>query len=261
MPMYYPLGKLPTKIDTRTLKMNTFLKPEDELPSIPETYDIDVSMGCIIPLNDFGNKTWGDCVIAGRANLTQRFEFYEQKIVVPITTEDVLNQYWIEQGVLDPKCWLTKKLHLLPDRGLSMLESLDIWRKCGWQINKNEYNIYAFATLDAINEIKQSIYFLNGAYVGMQVSKSAMSQFNKGLLWEVPEIESPIIGGHAIAVIGYSPTDVTCITWGVKQKMTWDFFKKYTDEAYGVVDNKNSWSVNSILDVEKLTTQLNIITA
>lgn len=39
-------------------------------------------------------------------------------------------------------------------------------------------------------------------------------------------------GGHAVPVLAYDSSGLTCITWGAKKRMTWDFFAQYCDEAY-----------------------------
>jgi hypothetical protein len=42
----------------------------------------------------FGNDKYGDCVIAGRAHQTLRFEAVEQKKLISVTEQDVLREYW-----------------------------------------------------------------------------------------------------------------------------------------------------------------------
>jgi len=54
---------------------------------------------------------------------------------------------------------------------------------------------------------------------------------------------------------GYNETGPVCVTWGRKQQMTWSFFDKYCDEAYAIVDDKDS--AKSKLDVAKLVAALN----
>ncbi len=43
--------------------------------------------------------------------------------------------------------------------------------------------------------------------------------------------------------------------------MTWAFWDTYADEAYGIVDNKNSWTnASTALDIQKLDGYLREIT-
>ncbi len=39
-------------------------------------------------------------------------------------------------------------------------------------------------------------------------------------------------GGHAVPVIAYDASGLTCITWGALKRMTWAFWDAYCDEAY-----------------------------
>ena len=39
-------------------------------------------------------------------------------------------------------------------------------------------------------------------------------------------------GGHAVPVLAYDADTLTCVTWGAKKRMTWEFFARYCDESY-----------------------------
>lgn len=98
------------------------------------------------------------------------------------------------------------------------------------------------------SEVKACIYLLNGIYVGFQVTQSAMDQFNAGQNWDVVPNPGAILGGHCVygmvyqKIFGYTEDGPLCITWGKRQQMTWAFWDKYVDEAYGIVDNKDDWT-------------------
>lgn len=62
-----------------------------------------------------------------------------------------------------------------------------------------------------------------------------------------------------MAFCGYSYIGPTVKTWGRRFLMTWDFFLKYCDELYGIVDNKNRFMA-STLDVGKLSEYLRQVT-
>ena len=42
-------------------------------------------------------------------------------------------------------------------------------------------------------------------------------------------------GGHAVPILAYDSDTVTCITWGAKKRMTWEFFARYCDESYAAL--------------------------
>ena len=70
------------------------------------------------------------------------------------------------------------------------------------------------------------------------------SEFSAGKPWKNTTQPPNPYNGHYVFVVGYDTTGVTCITWGRKQKMSWKFFEKYTDEAYAVIDAANAKKFN-----------------
>src|SRR3546814_6073786 len=93
----------------------------------------------------FGNDQYGDCVIAGRAHQTLRFEKAEQKRLIAISEHDVLREYFNESGGVDS--------------GLVVLDSLKEWRSKGWLAAKRRYRIKAFAQIDQArrSEVKRAV--------------------------------------------------------------------------------------------------------
>ena len=112
----FKLGKAAAKKDERNLKLATLLKAG---PALPSSYDFDTTHAGI-PTPMFADDDNGDCVIAGRAHQTLRFEDIEQGSVLMILDKDVLKEYHKETGG--------------PDTGLVVLDSLKLWRKKGWKV-------------------------------------------------------------------------------------------------------------------------------
>ena len=249
MYMNYKLGRKPKRIDKRTLKLGQFLVDKN-LPPLPMTFDVDSQFTNMVDKNMYGNDTLGDCVIAGRAHMTLRMEDFQQQILIPITTQDVETEYFKETGG--------------GDTGLDMLTSLNEWRQSGWSAAGHNYTIYAFAELelDKHSELMYSIYLLDGAYTGFNVPQSAMDQFDNGQIWDVVPDDGGIVGGHCVYIVAYNSIGPICVTWGQRQPMTWAFWDKYFDEAYGLIDNLDSWvnPATDPLNISALTTDLDEIT-
>lgn len=226
MATQYKLGKLPAKIDPRTIQLKKLIPTA--LPPLPASFDVDSGFANFTDTHMFGNDQYGDCVMAGRAHMTLRFEDFEQGFVIPITDKEVEDEYFKETGG--------------QDSGLIMLDSLNEWRQSGWTAAGQIYNIYAFAQIDVSNhnELMYSVYLLRGAYTGFNVPQSAMDQFNAGQPWIVVA-GSPIIGGHCVYIVGYNATGPICVTWGAKQQMEWAFWDTYFDEAYTIIDAQDPW--------------------
>ncbi len=134
-------GKAPAKRDPRNLKLSAILRA---IP-LPSEYDFDVKHNGV-PTPMFGNDEYGDCVMAGRAHQTLRFERAEQGVLISITDKDVLREYLKETGG--------------EDSGLVVLDSLKLWRKRGWSAAKQRFKIKAFAQITQTNrqEVKRAVF-------------------------------------------------------------------------------------------------------
>ncbi len=243
--MNLKLGKLPAVKDARNFKLAQFLRA---LPPIPTAWDFDLNSPLKIPSPMFANDNWGSCVVATRAHQTLRFEAFEQKKVLTIKDSEVLKEYWAEQGGNSKS---------KPDNGLNILESLKLWRKQGWKLGGNKYDIYAFAEVNHHNreEVKAAMFLLTGVYGGLMLPDSARVEFEAGKPWMTTTgagSEPASWGGHCVLWKAFSSVGVTCKTWGRDQLMSWEFFWKYCDELYGIVDNQDRFVKNSPVDINKL---------
>ena len=249
IPETLKLGKLPAKYDKRTIKLSSILRKK-LLPELPKTYNLDVALGGIDDNRMFGNDKYGDCVIAARAHQTLRFEKYEQGIQPFISDEEVIDQYFDETGGLDS--------------GLYLLLSLRQWRKEGWKVGGQTYTIYAFASVNwkKHNEVKHCIHLLGGVNFGMLVYQTDIDQFNASEDWHLTGNDGALQGGHGVYAYayGYDDQGIVCMTWGKRQRMTWDFWDKRVDEAYGIVDNRDEWIEDSPVYIVKLDGYLAEIT-
>ena len=235
----FKLGKAAAKKDTRNLKFAAVLKAA--APALPSSYDFDLTHSGI-PTPMFANDTKGDCVIAGRAHQTLRFEDIEQGSVIMITDKDVLKEYFKETGG--------------PDTGLVVLDSLNLWRQKGWKVGKRAYNIQAFAEVNFANqnEVRQAIFSDVGIGLGVQLPIAAQDQIQSGQPWDVttgPDSVPGSWGGHYVYVPGYTPDGPVCVTWGRKQQITWAWLNKYCDEAYAIFDAKNRFK-KAMIDLTKI---------
>jgi hypothetical protein len=231
----FKLGRPYFHKDERTIKLSTILKA---LPPYPPTFDVDSQYPKLTDSNIYGNDKIGDCVIAGRAHMTLRWEEYQQKILIPITTQDVETEYFKETGG--------------GDTGLDMINSLNCWRQ-GWTAAGHVYDIYAYAEVNvqSQNEVRAAMYLLNGLYIGLKLPISAQTQE----VWDIASGPTGVPGswgGHCVYLVAYDADGLTCVTWGKRQKMTWNFLSYYCDQAFAVVDDKDSWVANDTIDVAAL---------
>lgn len=174
--------------------------------------------------NMLGNDTIGDCTCAAAAHLIMNWTDHGAGEFDP-TLDQTIEAYSAVSGY-DP-------LTGANDNGAAELDVLNYWTKTGVAGHK----IQGFATLDVQNiaQIKAATYLFGGTYMGFQVPQSAMDQNQAGQTWDVTADDSPIVGGHAVPILGYGADGGACITWGQIQHFTWAFWQKYVDEAYACV--------------------------
>lgn len=98
--------------------------------------------------------------------------------------------------------------------------------------------IIAFFEVDPRNteDVMRTINECGLAYIGFEVPSSIFANGEPPAVWTV-EPNSTIEGGHAVVLVGYDKDGPTVISWGKKYKMTWDFFRHYTDECYAIIDH------------------------
>jgi hypothetical protein len=238
------LGKAAAKKDSRNFLFAALLRKSIKVPA---EYDFDKEYPELIPNPMFANDEYGDCVIAGRAHQTRRFELRETSRIPRITDKQVVAEYLKETGG--------------DDDGLIVLDSLKLWRQRGWKAGGQTLKIKAFSeiSLTATQHIKQAIYLDVGVGLGLDLPWSASDQFNAGKAWDVVkgrDGKPGSWGGHYVFVSGYTKDGPTCVTWGTKQQMTWRFIQKYADECYAIIDAVDKTRIRLALDVPKLEAML-----
>jgi len=257
------LGKGAAVFDRRTIPLKGVLKAI--LPPLPASFNVRRSFGNLqFPEGDHygnaGEKPIGNCVAVAKYLHQMSFEAYEQGKIIPVTTEDIVNQYNAEAD----------------GYGLIMLDSAKQWRKKGLPVGRKKflcvkyggrcYKCHAFASVDMIHmeEIKASIALMFGLFTGLMLPLTAQDQFNNGKIWDVvdgPGGDPGSWGGHGVYTYSYAAVNektddyvLECYTWGQRQLMTRRFMLKYCDERYAVIDAANR--IGSPVDEDKLESQL-----
>jgi hypothetical protein len=232
-------GKAGATHDDRDLKLADVMLEEDPLP---EEYDFDDKHKKIpIPPPTYQNPPQNNCVIAGRAHQTLRFELAEQKVLINITDEDVEREF--------------KNQTIGGRTDIDVRPSLKLWRTRGWEAAGKTYKIKAFSKIDPVDpeKIKRAIRINLGVGLGFYLPESALTQFKNGQAWDVTQPpEKTANHGHYVYVPGYTKDGPVCVTWGRKQQMTWAFVDKYCDEAWVIIDDINTPEKERTLDKETI---------
>ena len=217
----FKFGKRPATEDERDLKLAAILKRGP----VPTAWMCgDIRGGKDMPCYD--NDRMGNCVIAGRAHQQRIFEMAEHNGRDPhITTEEVVTQYLRESGGVDS--------------GLYVRESLGVWRKDGWIAGGKREHCSAYAAVNWRDRaaVMRAVFTCNGLGVGFLLPETAMDQFDRGQVWTYQRGSPPNpYMGHYVYVCGYTPYCIYLVTWGRVVKASWRFLAEYADEAFSVID-------------------------
>lgn len=217
--MIYKFGKLPAKHDPRTFAWTNFVK--QELPEPPEEFGHDKYI--IDSFKMLGNDRYGCCVEVGMANAVRLFNAAFGK-EVDFSEENVLSEY-SKITAFDPKTGAN-------DGGTVMLDAAKYWRKHGIKdVAGKTHKILAFIKLEPgnVDQLLKAVYFFGCALIGIQLTDTAINQFNRGEIWDGSE--GIYQGGHLAAVVSKRQRAINCVTWAKEQKFIPEFYKKFSDEA------------------------------
>jgi hypothetical protein len=218
------LGKLPPRLDPRTLRFGNYLARD--LPPPPASADY------ATPVHNWpmmGNDRVGDCTCAAAGHMIEEWTANTGKARVP-SDSTILAVYDHFSGGN-------------PDRGAAMLDVLKFWRVTGIGGDR----IQAFAQLEPGNssEARDAVYIFGNCYLGLALPDFAVAPGTNLLStpWRVPP-QGPVgnaapnpANGHCVPVVAYDSRNAWVVTWGALKPMTWQFYETYMDEAYAVLSH------------------------
>jgi hypothetical protein len=216
----FRFGKHAPKLDYRTLKLKNYLTPKLAAP--PASYDVLATVYKKLKISDpaklfpmDGNDQYGDCTIAALAHA--------------ITVYDGIIG---KKKIWDVKSITKLYFHLTggADTGLNELDVLNYWQSN--PVDKEK--IFAYAAIDVKNHthIKQAIELFGGVYLGFQVQKNCIQEFDEHKPWAPGPLTND---GHAVYAVAYDANGITVLTWGNTQKATWAWWDECVDEAYAIL--------------------------
>jgi hypothetical protein len=219
----FKLGRLssPPEMLAKAPKLSAYL--DDQLPSPPAIYQ---SVTNISDWGMLGNDQLGDCTAAGAGHLEMVWTDQVSGTPRTVTTDEVIKFYEL-QGY-DPSDPST-------DQGANMMDVLASWHSDG--LAGDKIAAYARVALED-HTVEQAIALFGGAYIGVNLPNSAIQQFGNGQDWDVVDDDGGIAGGHCVVLVGYDESGATVVTWGRTVKASWDWLRKYTEEAWAVLPSE-----------------------
>lgn len=202
-----------------------------------------VSRDVVVPavVDMYDNDKIGDCTCASIGYLENVWTRYGE--IRPLLTRDEVVSFYSEVTGYTPGDEST-------DNGADMLQVLKRWRSVGVGAQRRKIDAFVKITHDVIDHVKSAIFLFGGVYVGAMLPTSARLATEKNHVWADVEDEPGSWGGHCMSVSRYDRTGVWFRTWGKLQRATWDWWRRYVDESYGVLSLE--WVQPNALDVTKL---------
>lgn len=245
--MTRPLGKLPRKEDARTLRLTSVLRDV----AVPSTWTFDRAYPRLAPHPTpmLGNDEVGNCGLVAAAHHQLGSEGIEHGRYPHVQTSDMVAEYFAMTGGADV--------------GLYMLDVCNRWRQLGLRFATGRERIAAYGEVTPNDDtaMRRACVACRGLYLGLLLPLTAADQFDAaeaaGLtcVWTVVaggrgwrgQVGS--WGGHAVSVLGYTPSCWYVGSWGAVVKASWAFVHRYADECYGPVDRLDTRT----LDVDAVT--------
>lgn len=209
------LGKLPAKIDGRTLRLESYAA-SGVLPGVPAARDWTSGLSNY-DADPLGNDDVGDCTVAACGHaITLASQL--AGLPSPVTAAGVLADYSAVTGYnpADPST----------DRGAYLLDVLKHLRApgvCGVRCE-------AFVSV-AREHVEAAVDLFGGMIIGFQMPASI---WDMGDTWD-DKGDRNIAGGHAVFVHAVSPGLWVCNSWGRRYCITPAFVSAYMDEAWAIL--------------------------
>ncbi len=219
-------GKLPKKEDARNFQLRKYLKRVP--PPVPTARDWSRPVGYRwgMMLND----RLGCCTASSAGHMIQAWTANASQIVT--LPDSAIERFY-------------RKFSPAPgDDGAYMLDVLKTWRKEGVTA-ENPRRVEAFVEISQgdVWEMKTAIALFGGAYIGMALPNFSVRDDPFDVEWDVPRFwrlypscwRNPS-NGHCVNLVAYDANWLYCVTWGRVKRLSWDFWRRYGDESYAVLN-------------------------
>jgi hypothetical protein len=217
----HKLGRSAVSYGPKNLQLARYLLPS--LPPAPLAADWTTHL----PSGDWGmlgNDAVGDCAEAAIGHMIQSWTA-QTGHPANVTAHQIIAAYSAITGYVpgDDRT----------DNGSMILDVLNYARNHGIAGHK----IGAFIQMEPgnVDHVKDAVSMFDGLDIGLNLPITAQRQS----VWSVTNLSGPGApgswGGHSVSVHKYDSRGLTVVTWGALQRMTWNFFRYYCDEAYAIL--------------------------
>jgi hypothetical protein len=244
----HKLGKLPVRLDVRTLRLARYVD-RTTLPPPPAQLDLTAH---VTDWPMYANDRIGDCTIAAAGHMIEAWTAASHGAAVEVGEPAVL-QAFDAVKMTDPSTG---------EEGAVELDVLRYWRATG--VGGHRIGAFAGVSLHDEQLVRTGAFLFGGVYIGLALPVTAQEQE----VWDwTGTLAGPAKpgswGGHAVDVVGYDAAGLTVVTWGSLKRMTWRFWERYVDEAYCLLspDFLSAGKAPNGFDLAALKKDLALVTA
>lgn len=238
-----PLGKLPPKHDTRTLRLQDYVDP-DSLPLVPNTQD-----WLLDGPEDWGmfrNDTEPVCVAASAAHLLQQWTLNATGKILTVPDSSVTEMFTRIGGTAN---------------GAYMLDGLRFLQQVGLlDAEGKRHKILAYFKVNPRDHamVRAACLFCTGLYFGATLHSGIWG----AEVWDAPGPSERVEGGHAMSLGRWTPPGF--VTWSRDQEATAAWWDHEVDELYGGIseDSLDGAGKSVIgLDVDRMLDDVRRVTS
>jgi hypothetical protein len=174
------------------------------------------------------NDTLGDCTAAACGHALQVFSHNATPPMVTPTDGQVEALYEATGGYVPGE----------PNTDNGAVEQVVLQYWLNNPLDSNQLAAFVEIDVKDLADVKRAIWECGVVYIGLTVPAFLQNLEAPGSNWNVsPNADNTIIGGHAVAVVGWDARDnFILISWGAVYTMTPSFWLGFVDEAYALAN-------------------------
>lgn len=214
------LGRQPAR---RPRSLRTLSRYAISLPAAPGAVDY---YSKVSAWGQLGNDQYGDCTCATAGHLVQTWA-QEMDSGERVDTAGALDLYGRVNGGVDGGAVIFEVLKEWYHNGLPLAEG-----------GANRIGPFVPVAKTHLNVLRSACWLFGGVYLGIEVPRSAPADFEAGKPWENIIPGDPIVGGHAVPMVGFDDQYIYIVTWGEVQAMSWKWWAAYGEEAWAILPSE-----------------------
>ncbi len=221
--MEFKFGRLPAMIPAGLRELTFYAAgrlpappAKVQVPSVPVQED-GTAWGVL------GNDEYGDCGPVGLDHLFMADALITAQDAESFPSRDDVVQYYLTYTGGQ-------------DSGVVLSDFLRYVRAN--QFFSHQVAAYAPVSVSDVRTLHFAVNAYGGAYAGITVTEAMMTAFDAGRAWTLPDLFSPVAGGHCVPIVGYDNLHLYAVTWGRVQPVSYAAWHYIADEAWAVISGE-----------------------